>query len=246
MARKKKPEPAPPSQAYLVSFGDCMTALLAFFIVLVSLAKEQTGANLYSGTGSFVKATKEFGVPGNYYGDRSDRAVQLNEASPLYIIDDPDNPDKTRGQGGPDDENNPGRIIDRDEDELMRFLNELQHNFTLEEKKVFTSDVVIDLFERFGKTDKDFLNPKTQTVLKETVGMIVDPKFKYQIIVWATTPAPTAIKRAVIQAEKVRNRVISEFQIQGEMKSRVTAVGKPWRFSDAKRPVLSIHVEKAM
>ncbi|MCA9059275.1 MAG: hypothetical protein KDA85_12285, partial [Planctomycetaceae bacterium] len=29
-----------PSQAYLLSFGDTMTALLAFFIVLNSLAKE--------------------------------------------------------------------------------------------------------------------------------------------------------------------------------------------------------------
>ena len=51
MARKKK-LPEPPSKAYLISFGDTMTALLAFFIVLNSLAQEQTGAKLHAGTGS--------------------------------------------------------------------------------------------------------------------------------------------------------------------------------------------------
>ena len=52
MARKQKAPGAGPNMAYLMSFGDTMTTLLAFFIVLNSLAKEQTGAKLYAGTGS--------------------------------------------------------------------------------------------------------------------------------------------------------------------------------------------------
>ena len=69
MAKKKKLEPSVPSKAYLVSFGDTMTALLAFFIVLNSLAKEQTGANMYSGTGSFVSAFSNSGLPGDLFGE---------------------------------------------------------------------------------------------------------------------------------------------------------------------------------
>ena len=61
MAKKQKRVPSGPSNAYLVSFGDTMTALLAFFIVLNSLATEQTGANLYSGTGSFVQVGRFHG-----------------------------------------------------------------------------------------------------------------------------------------------------------------------------------------
>ena len=71
MAKKKKAPPSGPSKAYLVSFGDTMTALLAFFIVINSLAQEQTGANLYSGTGSFVSAIGAIGFAGAAPSDRS-------------------------------------------------------------------------------------------------------------------------------------------------------------------------------
>ena len=66
MVKKKKTPPAAPSKAYLISFGDTMTALLAFFIVINSLAREQTGANLYTGTGSFVNAMNASGLPGRF------------------------------------------------------------------------------------------------------------------------------------------------------------------------------------
>ncbi|MCP4857370.1 MAG: hypothetical protein GY903_23045, partial [Fuerstiella sp.] len=49
-------EPPGPNQSYLISFGDTMTALLAFFIILNTLAEEQTGANLHAGTGSFMES----------------------------------------------------------------------------------------------------------------------------------------------------------------------------------------------
>ena len=77
MSRKQKPPPSKPSKAYLVSFGDTMTALLAFFIVLNSFAKDQTGANMHSGTGSFVNAMSTSGLPGHYPGDRSDLVSPL-------------------------------------------------------------------------------------------------------------------------------------------------------------------------
>ena len=83
MARKKKPQSDGPSQAYLISFGDTMTALLAFFIVMNSLAEEQTGAKLYSGTGSFIRAVRTMGMPGMFPSDKSSRMEQFIDASRL-------------------------------------------------------------------------------------------------------------------------------------------------------------------
>ena len=90
MSRKKKAPPAPPSKAYLVSFGDTMTALLAFFIVLNSFAKDQTGANMHSGTGSFVNAVSSIGLPGVSPGNRSHLVVEKKAAAPIYAVSDPD------------------------------------------------------------------------------------------------------------------------------------------------------------
>ena len=70
MPRKKTPI-SKPSKAYLISFGDTMTALLAFFIVLNAFAKEQTGANMYAGTGSFMSAKRTIALSGGEPGDRS-------------------------------------------------------------------------------------------------------------------------------------------------------------------------------
>ena len=84
MARKPKPPDKPPSKAYLVSFGDTMTTLLAFFIVLNSLADEQTGANLHAGTGSFIQALESGGLGGGTMA-KSRRAFQQGEAAPKFI-----------------------------------------------------------------------------------------------------------------------------------------------------------------
>ena len=86
MSGRKKRESSAPSKAYLVSFGDTMTALLAFFIVLNSLAKEQTGANMHSGTGSFVNAFSSTGLPGHLSGSRSSDVIQQEAQKPIYAI----------------------------------------------------------------------------------------------------------------------------------------------------------------
>ena len=65
MAKKKQPEDkkmGPP--AYMVSFADMMTLILTFFILLVSMAKEQKPGLLAKGLGSFVVAVQSHGLNG--------------------------------------------------------------------------------------------------------------------------------------------------------------------------------------
>jgi hypothetical protein len=99
MARKQKAPGAGPNMAYLMSFGDTMTTLLAFFIVLNSLAKEQTGAKLYAGTGSFVSAVSSFGMPGSAPGDNSRHVIKIEEPVPTYVVPDPEGGEPEMGPG---------------------------------------------------------------------------------------------------------------------------------------------------
>lgn len=57
-----EPKQGPP--AYMVSFGDMMTLVLTFFILLVSLSREQNYGLLASGVGSFIVAIKSHGLNG--------------------------------------------------------------------------------------------------------------------------------------------------------------------------------------
>jgi chemotaxis protein MotB len=49
---------------WMVSFGDMMTLILTFFILLVSLSKEQQEGLMAKGIGSFLVAMRSFGLDG--------------------------------------------------------------------------------------------------------------------------------------------------------------------------------------
>ena len=59
---KESPKQGPP--AYMVSFCDMMTLILTFFILLVSMAKEQRAGLVAKGLGSFIVAIKTHGLDG--------------------------------------------------------------------------------------------------------------------------------------------------------------------------------------
>ena len=63
MSKESKFE-KPGVPAYLMSFGDMMTLILTFFILLVSMASEQKAGFVEAGTGSFVEAINSLGLPG--------------------------------------------------------------------------------------------------------------------------------------------------------------------------------------
>ena len=65
MAKKKQPaEPKKGAPAYMVSFGDMMTLILCFFILLVSMAKDRNYGLLARGVGSFIVAVESHGLTG--------------------------------------------------------------------------------------------------------------------------------------------------------------------------------------
>ena len=243
MAGKKRQSDGP-SKAYLVSFGDTMTALLAFFIVLNSLAKEQTGANLYAGTGSFITALKSFGLPGLFTQNTSDRVFQAKAASPIYAVNDAQENPSEKKPVGPDDEDNRLRVIDREKEQFERFLNEMAQLYHVNPLPRTQGRIVYDLFERLNQDGPPLLMEKHLHAIADVVPLLRRPTYRVQIVVWATTPNPTAWRRATEQSAEIRREIIAMASLRPDEESRLQAVGKPWLLPDAKRPVLSIVVTK--
>lgn len=243
MARKKTQSTGGPSRAYLISFGDTMTALLAFFIVLNSLAKEQTGANLYSGTGSFVRALSGLGLPG-MLGKRAERVTQLDYVSPFYTVDDPESRTREGPPKGPDDEDNGVRVIDREREEFERFVFEMEHLYSVDSLPKAKGQIVFDSFDGFPSAPP-LLTEDRRTLCGEVLPLLRNEQYRVELIVWATTPSDSAWTRAANQAGSLRHELVTLARLSPEQQKRLTCVAKPWPFSNAKRPTMSIVVIKA-
>ena len=242
---KKKKVLSQPSKAYLVSFGDTMTALLAFFIVLNSLAKEQTGAKMYAGTGSFVAAIKSVGVPGIKFGDRSSQVFEKESPAPIYAFDDQTNPPHEDAPSvGPDDTDDGQRVVDREAENFQRFLNEIDRQFPVKEDPPIRSQIVFDSFERFEKNTDSLLGKHALQMAADAISQLDRPEFDVEIVVWSKMPSPKAIGRAMDQAEKIQQQVDALFYLTAQKRRRLRFSAMPWLFSDAKRPVMSFVVSR--
>ena len=73
---KEEPKQGPP--AYMVSFGDMMTLILTFFILLVSMSQEQQVGLVAKGVGSFMMVLQTHGLNGIL--SESEQAASFQEA----------------------------------------------------------------------------------------------------------------------------------------------------------------------
>ena len=87
-----KPSPKTPPPAYMVSFCDMMTLILTFFILLVSMSKEQKAGLAAAGVGSFIIAVQSHGMPGVLSG-REEMEVFENQRRKFNVPQDVDEED---------------------------------------------------------------------------------------------------------------------------------------------------------
>lgn len=102
---KFKPSSKASPPAYMVSFCDMMTLILTFFILLVSMSKEQKAGLMADGVGSFIVAIKTHGLDGIMSGQEKaaifehqrrkfnvppeedeERLVEVDQASSFELI----------------------------------------------------------------------------------------------------------------------------------------------------------------
>ncbi len=78
--------------AWMVSFGDMMTLILTFFILLVSMGKTQQVGLAASGVGSFLVAVRSFGLPGVL--DEHEKASMFDNVRERFSLPPEDDPER--------------------------------------------------------------------------------------------------------------------------------------------------------
>lgn len=220
-----------------------MTALLAFFIVLNSLAQEQTGANLHSGTGSFVRAFNSSGGVGTPGNKTTARAFDLEESTPKYTVSSPDTLDEvTQNSTGPDDVDDNQRIINRQEDDFQRFLQEAKRLHEVGQIADVTGEVAFDVLNRLPPRPP-YMNEGLRRIILDAAPTLRREGYSMRLIVWASMPSKTAWLRAVTEANTLRAEANVLLREAG-VSAPIEAVGQPWISSTAKRPSASVIIQK--
>lgn len=104
MPRKQIPEePAKGAPAWIVSFSDMVTLLLAFFVLLQTFAKTQDPDLFYAGQGSFQRAISGFGLASWFQGKMANPIADFRKLK--YPTDTEADQDSTDRLIDPNDEN---------------------------------------------------------------------------------------------------------------------------------------------
>ncbi len=240
----------PDSLAWMMSYADMATILLAMFIVLSTFAKDQTGISLYYGTGSFRAAVTSFGLPG--LTPNSDNAVPLKAPGPQHTLpsQDPDGPDAPEQQSARDAERSPGkagpdsprRVIDVEEENFQRFLGEVGRHFPAEKLPRTAGRVAVDFYDPLGPAP-NFLTAAQRQQVAPLLSLLQKPGYRMQVVVWAGIPRDTATARSAEQAADVAAGLGAG--LDPEAQRRLFGVGQSWPYRDTRRPVMSVIVTRS-
>lgn len=220
-----------------------MTTLLAFFIVLNSLAEDQTGANLHAGTGSFMQVLQTAGLPGNMHDD-SKNAIQHQESRAVYIAEhEPKDKNQDPTFKGDSDTGNDFKSIDSEAEAFQRFLNEMDRFAEVKQLPDAEGEVQFDFFAPL-QSQPPYLGDDYRILIRQVVPLLRGGRHKVDVIVWATTPSPSAWQRAAKQAVSINADLVKRSRLKPDQQSRLVSMAQPWGFADVRRPIVSIVVRK--
>lgn len=228
--------------SYLLTLADSMTAVLVFFLVFTTLARDQTGANLYAGTGSFVRATDQFGLQGRRLADLL-TSPRGSRSEPLYVVDSDLDPRNESETVGPDPADDGARVIDREQESFVRFLQELRRFHGLRAERRISGEATFDVLGRLPETGAPML-PEIRELLSGLGPVLRNSAYEVELTVWATTPSQSAWLRAAHQSVELRRLAIEELSAHGAAQPRLTAVARTWMAARLERPALSLTVRR--
>jgi hypothetical protein len=228
------------TEGWMMSYADMATILLAMFIVLSTLGKDQTGASLQKGLESWRETRQLFGLPAFFV--TANRPNNFGAGGPRYVLEGEGDPLPT-AEGGTNKEKPTLPSIDQEVERFQRFLGELDRQFKVDSLPRITGQATVDLYERLNK-EPPYLASKHKELLGQIVPLLRRPDYRVLIIAWATMAKESAMSRAAETAKELADEIASGAQLDAEARARLWAVGQTWRYKDYQRPVFSLVIAK--
>ena len=237
--KKKKGSSEPGLPSWIVSYGDLVTTLLCFFIILSALAEDQTGVKLCIGLNSFRNRPLLADISGMH--NRTRKTVPLKAPGPSVIPKSQDG--NKNGSGGGDPDEPEARNLDAELEQFQWYLKEMERNFDLGKLPKVEGQTIVDVHEPL---QKDPIRPGVngQKTLLQMINVLARGDYRVTVIVWATMPSASAWKRATTQSQAITSQAANLLRLSGEARDQLHTQGRIWQHSERRRPVFSVVVAK--
>ena len=113
MGDRRQQDDGPETPAWIVSFADMITLLLAFFVLLQSFAKEQDPELFRRGQGAFIRSISGFGIPDLLFGKPQ-------------VLDGPSHKKRHPTKENDEKKKNRQRVIDTRDTEIRKAFERLK------------------------------------------------------------------------------------------------------------------------
>jgi hypothetical protein len=200
------------------------TILLAMFIVLSTLGKDQTGASLNKGLESWRESRQLFGLDGLF--PNSKRVLGFNEYHPYYAVDQPD-------VDGP----RVSQTLAGEEATLQNLQQEFERRFNMEKEAPQLGRASLDFFDPLNKK-APYLNAKHEPTLMQLTPYLLRADYEAMLVVWSPTPSESAMKRTMDQATAIAGEIRST--LPPGSAPVLTSVAQTWSSPENQRPVFTL------
>jgi Membrane MotB of proton-channel complex MotA/MotB len=225
------------TEGWMMSYADMATILLAMFIVLSTLGKDQTGASLQKGLESWRETRHSLGL-GNFL-PTSSRANSFEHVGPKYNLDNGGN--TGQGQGDTGDGKPGSRSIDQETEAFQRFLNELERQFKVNRLPDVVGQASVDLFEPFNQ-EKPYWTSRQKELLTQIIPLLRRSDYRVVFVVWAPMAKESALMRSAEKAKQLADELAIMAQLETKSRDRLVSVAKTWPYVEFQRPVASLVV----
>ncbi len=215
-------------EGWMMSYADMATILLAMFIVLSTLGKDQTGASLNKGLESWRESRQFFGLDGLL--PNSKRVQAFNEYHPYYAVEQPDT------DGPRVDQTSAG-----EEATLQSLQKEFDRRFNMEKAAPLLGRASLDFFDPLNAR-APYLNAKHQPTLAQLTPYLLRADYEAMLVVWAPTPSESAMKRTLETATILAGEIRA--CLPPDAHPVLTSVAQTWNDPVNQRPVFSLTLSR--
>lgn len=169
-SKRKKIDGVINAEGWMMSYADMATILLAMFIVLSTLGKDQTGASFNKGLESWRSSRQFFGLDGLF--PNSKRLHEFGDTHPHYAVEQPD-------VDGP----RVDQTISGEEATLQNLQKEFERRFNLDKAPPVLGRASLDFFDPLS-AKAPLLTAKHQKTLAQLTPCLLRSDYQAMLIVW--------------------------------------------------------------